>query len=82
MFKNQIPNLPRYSYEYIKSAKPQESNDLPVLYPQPDNPDQGWGITFLIRGNRPGPTGSGPNTVNWAGVSSVDDDRTLLQEVC
>ena len=70
MFKNQIPQFPKFGYETIPAAKPQFTNQLPAMYPQEGNPDQGWGLTFHIT-QEPGATGRGANTGWWAGICNL-----------
>jgi len=70
MFKNQIPHMPNFARNPIASAKPDLSNPMPELYPQPPEQEQGWGLTFFLTPH-PGPTGRGPNTAHWAGLPNL-----------
>lgn len=70
MFKNQIPQFPKFAYQPISAAKPRYTNPLPELYPQEGHPDQGWGLTFHIT-MEPGATGRGANTGWWAGLTNL-----------
>ncbi|KAL9093103.1 MAG: hypothetical protein Q9159_000462 [Coniocarpon cinnabarinum] len=70
MTTNQIPQFPRFSYEPIHTSKPWLANSVPALAPQPGNPDQGWGLSFLIT-KEPSPTGRGANGIQWAGICNL-----------
>ena len=70
MFRNQVPEFPRFSYESVPAAKPRLVNSMPQIYPQEGNPDQGWGLSFHIT-IEPGATGRGANTGWWAGIANL-----------
>ena len=70
MFKNQIPQFPKFGYDLIPTAKPMLANPIPAQYPQPGDPDQGWGLTWHIT-KEPGQTGRGANTAWWAGICNL-----------
>ncbi|KAL9107841.1 MAG: hypothetical protein Q9227_007356 [Pyrenula ochraceoflavens] len=70
MFTNQIPQFPDFGRVPMPGVKPWLSNDVPEMYPQPHDQEQGWGLTFMIRVH-PGPTGSSANTVHWAGLPNL-----------
>lgn len=70
MFKNQIPQFGQFANQGIPNAKPNQTNPLPVLYPQEGNPDQGWGLTFHIT-QEAGATGRGKGTGWWAGIMNL-----------
>jgi CubicO group peptidase (beta-lactamase class C family) len=70
MFKNQIPDMPNFGRMGIPAAKPEYSNPLPDLYPQPKEQAQGWGLTFMLTMERAG-TGRGRNTGWWAGLPNL-----------
>lgn len=70
MFKNGVPQFPDFGRQPIAAAKPDQTNPLPEIYPQPGNPPQGWGLTFFIT-IEPGVTGRGPNTGWWAGIVNL-----------
>ena len=61
----------------IPPAKPDLTNPIPDLYPQPNQP-QGWGLTFMLTLS-PGATGRGRNTAWWAGLPNLFwwCDRTM-----
>jgi len=69
MFTNQIPTMPNYGRQDIPAAKPDQTNAIPDIYPQGDAP-QGWGISGMLRGS-PSLTGSGANTMHWAGLANL-----------
>lgn len=48
MFTNQIPDMPNFGRVPINPPKPQYSNALPALYPDPPEIPQGWGLTFFL----------------------------------
>ncbi|MCJ1252361.1 hypothetical protein MMC24_000166 [Lignoscripta atroalba] len=70
MFTNQIPDFPDFGRQGIPAAKPDYSNPLPDLYPQPPEQAQGWGLTFMLT-IHPGATGRGNNTGFWAGLPNL-----------
>jgi len=48
MFTNQIPEFPNFGRQAINPPKPEYSNPLPELYPEPHDIPQGWGLTFFL----------------------------------
>lgn len=48
MFTNQIPDFPNFGRQPITPPKPEYSNALPELYPEPHEIPQGWGLTFFL----------------------------------
>lgn len=48
MFTNQIPEFPNFGRVPIDPPKPEYSNALPELYPEPHEIPQGWGLTFFL----------------------------------
>jgi CubicO group peptidase (beta-lactamase class C family) len=70
MFTNQIPEMPNFGRQAITPAKPELSNALPELYPQPHDQAQGWGLTFFLHVH-PGPTGRSGSTGWWAGLPNL-----------
>lgn len=66
MFVNQIPMFPNYARKGIPAAKPELTNAIPELYPVPGDPQQGWGLTFMLSNG--GATGRSTGTGNWAGL--------------
>ena len=70
MFENQVPQFPDLGRQGVPDAKPYLTNPIPDLYPQPGNPPQGWGLTFLITQEQ-GLTGRGRNTGHWAGLVNL-----------
>lgn len=70
MFRNQIPQFPDFGRRPIKAVKPHYTNPIPMLYPQPPDQPQGWGLTFMITIHE-GATGRGRNTGWWAGLPNL-----------
>jgi CubicO group peptidase (beta-lactamase class C family) len=70
MFKNSIPQFPDFARQGIPAAKPEQTNPAPELYPQENNPPQGWGLSFMLT-QEPGATGRGRNTAWWAGIANL-----------
>lgn len=70
MFENQIKEFPNFGRQHIPDAKPDLTNPIPELYPQPPEQPQGWGLTFMIT-IEPGATGRGKNTGFWAGLPNL-----------
>ncbi|KAI1809682.1 beta-lactamase/transpeptidase-like protein [Poronia punctata] len=68
MFRNQIPDQPDFGRQGIPAAKPYYTNPIPELYPVPDRPPQGWGLSFMLTG---GPTGRSDGTAWWAGLPNL-----------
>ena len=70
MFRNQIPQFPDFARNAIPDARPDLTNPIPQLYPQPPEQPQGWGLTFMLT-IHPGATGRGSNTGWWAGLPNL-----------
>ncbi|KAL8885862.1 MAG: hypothetical protein Q9215_006336 [Flavoplaca cf. flavocitrina] len=70
MFTNQIPQFPNFGRRGITPAKPDLTNPIPDMYPQPPEQPQGWGLTFMMT-IHPGATGRGANTAWWAGLANL-----------
>ena len=76
MLRNQVPHDPDYARSKkphtpdLSFPKPTITNYSHELYPQPDNPPQGWGISFFAQ-LHPGPRGRPGGTIMWNGVSNV-----------
>ncbi len=62
MFKNQIPQFPDFGRQAIPAAKPDLTNPLPMLYPEPPETPQGWGLTFMLSHLNGGVGGRGQGT--------------------
>ncbi|KAI9702273.1 MAG: hypothetical protein M1820_006205 [Bogoriella megaspora] len=74
MFTNHIPQFPDYGRQGVSAAKPELTNSLPELYPQPGNPPQGWGLTFQLTTHGCGKgiaSGRRNGTANWAGLANL-----------
>ncbi|KAL4870722.1 hypothetical protein BDV12DRAFT_207415 [Aspergillus spectabilis] len=84
MFTNQIPYFPNYSRQSIPAAKPDLTNAIPELYPVPGDPEQGWGITFMLSNG--GATGRSTGTGHWAGLPNcwwwADREKGVAGIVC
>lgn len=70
MFTNQIPQFPDFGRRGIPAAKPDLTNPIPDMYPQPTEQPQGWGLTFMMT-IHPGAIGRGTNTAWWAGLANL-----------
>lgn len=70
MFTTQIPEMPDFGRNPISAAIPYLTNPIPELYPQPEEQEQGWGLTFMLTIHE-GPTGRGRNTGWWAGLPNL-----------
>ncbi|KAF2098476.1 beta-lactamase/transpeptidase-like protein [Rhizodiscina lignyota] len=66
MFQNQITKFPNFGRKGIPDAKPELTNPIPDLYPVPESPEQGWGLTFMLSNG--GVTGRSTGTGHWAGL--------------
>ena len=69
MFTNQIPQFPNFARQPIVCPKPQYSNDLPELYPEPPDVPQGWGLTFFLHLKDSAVHSGG--TAWWAGLANL-----------
>lgn len=85
MFTNQIPDMPNFGRQLISNPKPDFTNPIPELYPQPHDQPQGWGLTFMLT-IHPGPTGRGGNTGWWAGLPNLfwwcDREKGVAGIIC
>lgn len=70
MFENQIPQFPNFGRTPTPAVKPDYTNPIPELYPQPPEQPQGWGLTFMLTIHE-GATGRGKNTAWWAGLPNL-----------
>ena len=70
MLENQIPHLPNFGRKAIPDAKPDQTNPIPEIYPQPHDQPQGWCFAGF-QTIHPAPTGRGKNGVQWAGLSNL-----------
>ncbi|KAK5076555.1 hypothetical protein LTR64_005965 [Lithohypha guttulata] len=69
MFTNQIPDMPNFGRQAINPPKPEYSNALPELYPEPHEIPQGWGLTFFLHLKDSAVHSQG--TGWWAGLSNL-----------
>lgn len=69
MFRDQIPDLPRFSNSEFSMAKPYLANSLP-LTPMPNDHTEGWGLSFSIS-HFPAPTGRPAGTGSWEGLANL-----------
>lgn len=70
MFTNQIPNFPDFGRQGIPASKPDHTNAISDIYPQPGLP-QGWGLTFMLTISPSPMTGRAGNTGWWAGLPNL-----------
>jgi CubicO group peptidase (beta-lactamase class C family) len=70
MFTNQIPNMPDFGRQGVPAAKPDLTNPLGDMYPQPPEQAQGWGLSMFMT-IHPAATGRGANTGWWAGLPNL-----------
>ncbi|ORY17069.1 beta-lactamase/transpeptidase-like protein [Clohesyomyces aquaticus] len=68
MFRNQIPDFPNFGRQGIPDARPDLTNPIPEIYPVPENPPQGWGLTFMLTNG--GITGRSKGAGFWAGLAN------------
>jgi len=69
MFTNQIPDFPNFGRQPISPPKPEYSNALPELYPEPHDIPQGWGLTFFLHLKQSAVHSEG--TGWWAGLPNL-----------
>jgi CubicO group peptidase (beta-lactamase class C family) len=85
MFTNQIPHLPSFGRTPIPDSKPLLTNAVSELYPQDGDPEQGWGLTFMLTIS-PTATGRNSGAVHWSGISNCywwcDRERGVAGIVC
>lgn len=70
MFTNQIPQWPDFARRPIETAEPLDSNTLPQFYPQPNDPPQGWGLSWFLN-TETAPTGRKPYSAFWCGLANL-----------
>lgn len=70
MWRNQIPEFPDFGRHGIPASKPDYTNPLADLYPQPTEQPQGWDISMFLT-IHPAATGRGANTGFWVGLSGL-----------
>lgn len=70
MFTNQIPQWPDFGRTPITTANPYASNSLPELSPEPNNPPQGWGLSWLLNTVET-PAGRKPYSGFWCGIANL-----------
>ncbi|GAM40133.1 hypothetical protein TCE0_034r12242 [Talaromyces pinophilus] len=80
MFTNQIPQFPYFARQGIYPSKPRLANPSSVLYPEPDDGPQGWGLTFYIHLRESFVHSKG--TAWWGGLPNVFwwIDRRMVSE--
>ncbi|KAL1390774.1 beta-lactamase/transpeptidase-like protein [Phyllosticta capitalensis] len=72
MFTNSIPERPNFARNEVPDAMPMLTNRIKELYPMPDNPPQGWGLTFMLTNlDGKAKTWRGTNTAWWAGLANL-----------
>lgn len=69
MFTNQIPQWPDFARQGIPTTNNNVTHALPQIFPQPDDPPQGWGLSFFLTPT-PTPYGRGANTAFWCGIAN------------
>ncbi|CAG9996090.1 unnamed protein product [Clonostachys byssicola] len=69
MFKDQIPDKPRFSNVCVPVAKPELANPTP-LTPMPDDHTEGWGFSFSIS-HFAEATGRAPGSSSWEGLPNL-----------
>ncbi|KAL4884561.1 beta-lactamase family protein [Aspergillus karnatakaensis] len=69
MFKDQIPNQPRYSNESVPVAKPHLANPTPLI-PMPEDHTEGWGLSFSIN-HFPERSGRAAGSGSWEGLANL-----------
>ncbi|KAL1841159.1 hypothetical protein VTK73DRAFT_3583 [Phialemonium thermophilum] len=69
MFKDQIPDKPRFCNEYVPVAKPLLANPTP-LQPVPDNLTEGWGLSFSLS-HQPTAWGRAAGSASWEGLANL-----------
>lgn len=84
MFRNQIPQFPNYSRQGFPASKPDLTNAIGELYSVPEDPPQGWGLTFMKSNG--GITGRSIDTGHWAGLANLwwwcDRENGVAGMVC
>ncbi|PLB49682.1 beta-lactamase family protein [Aspergillus steynii IBT 23096] len=69
MFKDQIPDKPRYCNEYTPSGKPLLANPCPLV-PCADDLTEGWGLSFSLS-HRKSDTGRAAGSGSWEGLANL-----------
>lgn len=70
MLTNQIPQFPDFARNKVPPPKPGMANFDPELYPQANDPPQGWGLSFFLQLHAE-PVGRAAGSIFWTGVSNV-----------
>lgn len=69
MFTNQVPDWPDFGRTPTVAIRPNLVQPSPELYPVPENPPQGWGLTFMMPNGAM--TGRSKSAVFWAGLANL-----------
>jgi CubicO group peptidase (beta-lactamase class C family) len=70
MLENSIPHMPDFARNGIPNAKPDQTNSIPEMYPQANNPPQGWNCAGFLNIEKC-PTGRSANSTWWAGLANL-----------
>ncbi|KAK8173712.1 beta-lactamase/transpeptidase-like protein [Phyllosticta citrichinensis] len=73
MFTNSIPSRPDFARgDVVSDPMPILTNPISEMYPIPDNPPQGWGLTFMLTNlDGKSKTWRGRCTGHWAGIANL-----------
>jgi hypothetical protein len=74
MFTNQISDYPHFARRHYPSPDRDlvNPNCISNMYPEPNDPPQGWGLTFMLMSlERSDPVRRGKNTAHWAGLFNL-----------
>lgn len=69
MFRDQIPDKPRFSNQPVPVVKPWLANPTP-LSPMPNDHTEGWGLSFSIS-HFAEPTGRAEGSASWEGLANL-----------
>ena len=69
MFKDQIPDKPRFSNTVVPAAKPWLANGTP-LSPMPEGHTEGWGLSFSVS-HFAEDTGRAEGSASWEGAANL-----------
>lgn len=73
MYKDNLPNLPRYINQPSQSAKPHLAKHAPVR-PLPahetESTTEGWGLTFALN-HQEKESGRKPGSASWEGIANL-----------
>ena len=69
MFKDQIPDKPRFSNECGAVVKPWLANPTP-LQPMPDDHTEGWGLSFSVSHTQ-SESGRSVGSGSWSGLPNL-----------